>query len=477
MNMNKTGLTSAPPANHSRVIGLSVVAALGGFLFGFDSGVINGTVGALQQAFDSDAVGTGFNIASMLLGCAAGAFFAGNLADKIGRKVTLLIAAAAFVISAYGSGIAASSAEFVFFRILGGLAVGAASILSPAYIGEIAPSHIRGRLISLQQLAIVLGLFMAFFSNYSIANAAGGASEILWWNYNAWQWMFWMEIIPASLFLILLLFIPESPRFLVAIGKDEKARKVLAGITNDETAARQVAEIRLTVIRERKPRLADIINSTTGKVHAIVWVGIGLAALQQFTGINVVFYYGSVLWQAAGFTEADALLTNVISGSVNVLFTLLAIALVDKVGRKPLLLVGALGQAVMLGILALIFAYGAKDASGGLELTGKSGIIALVAANLYIAFFATTWGPVMWVMLGEMFPNKFRGAALAVAGLVQWGSNFLITISFPVLLTSVGLGVSYGIYAAFGLVAYWFVRRLVTETKGRTLEEISMDES
>jgi MFS transporter, SP family, sugar:H+ symporter len=477
MDMNKTGLTSAPPTNHARVIGLSVVAALGGFLFGFDSGVINGTVGALQQAFESDAVGTGFNIASMLLGCAAGAFFAGNLADKIGRKATLLIAAAAFVISAYGSGIAASSTEFVFFRILGGLAVGAASILAPAYIGEIAPSHIRGRLISLQQLAIVLGLFMAFFSNYNIANVAGGASEILWWNYGAWQWMFWMEIIPASLFLFFLFFIPESPRFLVAIGKDEKARKVLASLTNDETAVRQVAEIRLTVIRERKPRLTDIINSTTGKVHAIVWVGIGLAALQQFTGINVVFYYGSVLWQAAGFTEADALLTNVISGSVNVLFTLLAIALVDKVGRKPLLLVGALGQAVMLGILALIFAYGAKDASGGLELTGKSGIIALVTANLYIAFFATTWGPVMWVMLGEMFPNRFRGAALAVAGLVQWGSNFLITISFPVLLTSIGLGVSYGIYAAFGLVAYWFVRRLVTETKGRTLEEISMDES
>ncbi len=463
--------------NHVRVIGLSVVAALGGFLFGFDSGVINGTVGALQQAFDSDAVGTGFNIASMLLGCAVGAFFAGNLADKAGRKSTLLIAAVAFVISAYGSGISANSTQFVFFRILGGLAVGAASILSPAYIGEIAPPHLRGRLISLQQLAIVLGLFMAFFSNYNIANAAGGAAEKLWWDFSAWQWMFWMEIIPATLFLIFLFFIPESPRYLVAIGKDEKAQKVLAGITNNETAARQVAEIKLTVIRERKPRLSDIISTGTGKVHAIVWVGVALAALQQFTGINVVFYYGSVLWQAAGFTEADALLTNVISGSVNVLFTFLAIALVDRVGRKPLLMVGGLGQAVTLGALALIFAYGAKDASGGLELTGKSGIFALLTANLYIAFFATTWGPVMWVMLGEMFPNRFRGAALAVAGLVQWASNFLITISFPILLSSIGLGVSYGIYAAFGVIAFWIVRRYVTETKGRTLEEISMDDA
>jgi MFS transporter, SP family, sugar:H+ symporter len=477
--MNKTKAFSDHHGhiNHARIIGLSVVAALGGFLFGFDSGVINGTVGALQNAFNSDAVGTGFNIASMLLGCAAGAFFAGNLADKMGRKSTLLIAAAAFVISAWGSGSAAGSTEFVFYRILGGLAVGAASILSPAYIGEIAPPHIRGRLISLQQLAIVLGLFMAFFSNYLIAQAAGGASGTHWWGFAAWQWMFWMEIIPASLFLLFLFFIPESPRYLVAVGKDEKARKILAGLTDNKTATDQVAEIKQTVIRERKPRLSDIINPATGKIHAIVWVGIGLAALQQFTGINVVFYYGSVLWQAAGFTEADALLTNVISGSVNVSFTFLAIALVDKVGRKPLLLVGALGQAVMLGLLAIIFAFGAKDASGGLELTGKSGILALVTANLYIAFFATTWGPVMWVMLGEMFPNKFRGAALAMAGLVQWGSNFMITISFPILLTSIGLGISYGIYAAFGIVAFLMVRRYVTETRGRTLEEISMDKA
>lgn len=462
--------------NTLRVVLLSLVAALGGFLFGYDSGVINGTVGALQQAFDSDAVGTGFNIASMLLGCAAGAFFAGNLADKIGRKNTLLLAAAVFVISAYGSGISSSSVEFVIFRVLGGLAVGAASITAPAYIGEIAPAKIRGRLISLQQLAIVLGLFMAFFSNYNIAKAAGGAAEVFWWAYDAWQWMFWMEIIPASVFLFSLFLIPESPRFLVAAGKDEKAQAILTKLSSKAIAKKQVDEIRETVIRERKPRLSDIIQSPTGKIYPIVWVGIAIAALQQFTGINVVFYYGSVLWQAAGFTESDALLTNVISGSVNVFFTVVAIALVDRVGRKPLLLIGALGQAFMLGVMALIFAFGAKDASGGLEMTGKSGLLALLAANAYIAFFAFTWGPVMWVMLGEMFSNKFRGAALAVAGLTQWGSNFLITITFPLLLASIGLGVSYGIYAAFGLLAFFIVRKFVTETKGRTLEEISREQ-
>ena len=462
--------------NLPRVIFLSVVAALGGFLFGFDSGVINGTVGALQEAFDSDAVGTGFNVASMLLGCAAGAFFAGTLADKFGRRLVLITAALAFIFSAWGSGMAADSAQFVFFRVLGGLAVGAASILSPAYIGEIAPANIRGRLISLQQLAIVLGLFLAFFSNYNLASIAGTASAELWRGFEAWRWMFWMELIPASLFFVCLLFIPESPRYLVAANKTEKATSVLASLTSLALAKKQVEEIRKTVFRERKPRLSDIINNKTNRIHPIVWIGMGLAALQQFTGINVVFYYGSVLWQAAGFTEADALLTNVISGAVNIAFTFLAIYLVERIGRKPLLMIGALGQALMLGLLAIIFAVGAEDAAHGIEMGGTGGLMALLAANLYIAFFAFTWGPIMWVMLGEMFSNKFRGAALAVAGLTQWGANFLVTITFPILLASVGLGVSYGFYAAFGVVAYIFVRRFVTETKGKTLEEISLDQ-
>jgi MFS transporter, SP family, sugar:H+ symporter len=464
-------------SNIPRVIMLSAVAALGGFLFGFDSGVINGTVNALQKAFNSDAVGTGFNVASILLGCAVGAFFAGTLSDKFGRKYILIAAAILFIISAWGSGIASSSLEFVFYRIFGGLAVGAASILSPAYISEIAPPNIRGRLISLQQLAIVLGLFSAFFSNYYLASVAGSTSAELWWGFNAWQWMFWVELIPSSLFLLcLLLFVPESPRYLVAANRIEKAISVLASITNREFAKNQVEEIKLTVVRERKPRLSDIINQKTRRINPIIWVGIGLAVLQTLTGIDVVFYYGSVLWQAAGFTEADALLTNVIIGSVNIAFTIIAIFLVDRVGRKPLLMIGGLGQAVMLGLLAIIFTLGAEDAVQGIEMTGTSGILALIAANCYIAFFALTWGPVMWVMLGEMFSNKYRGAALAVAGLSQWLANFAVTITFPVMLSGLGLGMSYGIYALFGIVAFFFVRRYVTETKGKTLEEISIEQ-
>lgn len=458
------------------VIFYSVVAALGGFLFGFDSGVINGTVEALQLEFNSNAVGTGFNVASMLLGCAAGAFFAGTLADKFGRKPVMIVTAIAFIFSAWGSGISGSSGVFVFFRVTGGLAVGAASILAPAYISEIAPSRIRGSLATLQQLMIVIGLFAAFLSNYLIAGAAGGAADILWMNFDAWQWMFWVEIFPAAIFLTCLFFIPESPRYLVAAGRVDEARDVLNSVSDAGDSDEKIRDIKSTLGDDYKPRFSDIINKYTGNIHPVIWVGFALAVLQQFTGINVVFYYGATLWQAAGFTEENALLQNVISGTVNVMFTLVAIALVDRVGRKPLLKIGALGQAVMLGILAVIFGTAGLSEAGNLQLEGNNGLYALLAANGYIAFFAFSWGPVMWVMLGEMFPNRFRGSALAFCGLFQWLANFTITITFPVLLANIGLGFSYGIYAFFGVVAFFIVRKFVKETAGRTLEDISRED-
>lgn len=467
--------TAISTDNLGRIIFLSTIAAIGGFLFGFDSGVINGTVGALQLAFDSDAVGTGFNVASMLLGCAVGAFFAGTLADKFGRRPVLITAAVAFIISAYGSGAATSSEMFVTARILGGLALGASSVIVPAYISEIAPPKVRGALTTLMQLMIVIGLFVAFLSNYMIAGAAGGATQAFWGGFEAWQWMFWMEILPSFIFFVGLIFIPESPRYLVAAGKLDAAKAVLTSLSDEQDANAKITDIQSTLDEKRKPRLSDIISKATGKIHPIIWVGLGLTTLQQFTGINVVFYYGATLWQAAGFTEDNALLQNVISGSVNILFTFVAIALIDKVGRKPLLLIGALGQAVMLGILALIFGMADVSPTGELMLSDQMGIYALLSANAYIAFFAFSWGPIMWVMLGEMFPNQFRGAALAVCGLIHWTSNFTITMTFPILLSSIGLGLSYGIYAAFGLIAFIFVKKFVTETKGRTLEDMSRD--
>ena len=471
--MTQNQLDDQQQGSLSWIIFLSFVATIGGFLFGFDSGVINGTVDALQKAFHSHAVGTGFNVSSMLIGCAAGAFFAGTLADRFGRKPLMLATAVAFTISAWGSGIAHGTLEFVIFRILGGLAVGAASILAPAYISEIAPPHIRGRLATLQQMMIVVGLFVAFLSNYMIDMAAGGtASNVFWGGWQAWQWMFWVEIIPAMLFFFCLLLIPESPRFLVAVGKEDQAAHALSRISGSARAKELVNTIRATLDTSHTHRLSDLICHNANKIQPIVLVGLAIAIFQQFTGINVVMYYGSVLWQAAGFTEADSLLVNVISGSVNVGFTFVAVALVDKLGRRPLLLGGALGQAVMLATMAIIFATADKNPGAALVLGRTAGISALLAANGYIAFFAATWGPVVWVMLGEMFPNQFRGAALAVCGLAGWFANFVVTMTFPILLRYLGLGITYMIYAAFGLIAWFFVRAFVKETKGKTLEEM-----
>jgi SP family sugar:H+ symporter-like MFS transporter len=457
--------------NRFYIFAISAVAALGGFLFGFDSGVINGTVNALNRAFHSSNFGSGFNVASILLGCAVGAFLAGTLADKFGRRSILIVTAVLFVWGSWGAGIAHGSLEFILYRVIGGLAVGAASIVCPAYISEIAPSAIRGRLASLQQLAIVLGLFFAFLSNYLFAGAAGTAANSFWFGFQAWQWMFWAEIIPAVVFFLGLLFIPESPRYLVAANRADSARNVLARLGHPD-AHKKVREIQETLGTGHKPRMSDLYDPVAKKIRPILWVGIGLAAFQQLVGINVVFYYGEVLWRAAGFSESNALLQNVISGAVNIGSTFVAIALVDRLGRKPLLIFGSIGMALTLGALAWIFGSSPLDEQGKLVLTGSIGLSALIAANAYIFCFGVSWGPVMWVMLGEMFQNQFRGAALSVSGFVQWISNFAITMTFPILLGSFGLGGAYGLYTVFAAISIVFVVKLVGETKGKPLEEM-----
>lgn len=455
------------------IVLISVVATIGGFLFGFDSGVINGTVDGLQQAFSSDSIGTGFNVASMLLGCAVGAFFAGRFADIVGRRTLLIGSAIFFIISAWGSGIAGSSAEFVLFRIIGGLAVGAASVMSPAYISEIAPAHIRGRLTTIQQLAIISGLFIAFVSNYLLANLAGVSTAELWFGYDAWRWMFWIELIPATIFFAALLTIPESPRFLVSKGRLDKARAVMTRLYGSAAADEKVKEIHASFAADHhQPKLSDLIDSANGKVRKIVWVGIGLATFQQLVGINVVFYYGAVLWQAVGFSESDALLINIISGALSIAACVITILLVDRIGRKPLLWIGSAGMTVALALVAVAFSSASVNDSGGLMLSDNMGILALVAANIYVFFFNGTWGPVMWVMLGEMFPNQIRGSGLAVSGLFQWGANFGITMTFPIMLASIGLAAAYSIYAFFAALSVLFVLKFVDETKGIELEDM-----
>jgi SP family sugar:H+ symporter-like MFS transporter len=457
------------------IVLLSSVAALGGFLFGFDSGVINGTVAALTAAFGSSAAVTGFNVASMLLGCAVGAFIAGRTADRYGRRKTLLVTAVVFAVSAWGSGIATGSLEFVLYRLLGGFAVGAASIICPAYIAEISPPAHRGWLATLQQLAIVLGLFAAFLNNFLIAHFAGGAAQTWFFGYQAWQWMYWGEILPSAVFFVGLLFIPESPRYLVAAGRETEAEAVLTRLSSAADARDAVAAIKQTLARDHRPSLRDVWDHTAGRLHPIVWVGLFIAALQQLVGINVVFYYGEVLWRAAGFSESDALKINLIGGTINVVSTFIAIALIDRLGRRPLLRIGSVGMSVFLGALAVIFSRAALGADGNLALGPGAGTAALVAANLYIVAFGISWGPVMWVLLGEMFPNQIRGAALSLAGLCQWATNFLVTVTFPRLLASIGLGGAYGIYAAFALFSAFYAWKYIRETKGVALEQMRTD--
>jgi SP family sugar:H+ symporter-like MFS transporter len=453
------------------VIFISAVAAIGGFLFGFDSGVINGTVSALGNTFNSSSVATGFNVASVLLGCALGALAAGPLADKFGRRAIMIVTAIIFAVSAFGSGIADSSAEFIFYRLFGGLGIGAASVLAPAYIAEVAPASLRGRLATLQQLAIVLGLFAAFLSNYLIANAAGGAEGILMLDLAAWRWMFWAELVPAGLFLIGVLFIPESPRYLVAQGKLKHAKTVFNKISNDN-ADTQISDVKQSLQSDKKPSIRDLFIDGSKKVHPIVWVGVALSVFQQFVGINVVFYYGSELWQAAGFDESQSLFINVLAGTTNILSTFIAIALVDKVGRKPLLLVGSLGMFISLSALTYTFGSAGLDEAGKLALSENMGTFALIMANLFVVFFGLSWGPIVWVLLGEMFNNRIRGAALAVAASAQWIANFAITMTFPIMLGSIGLAGAYGFYTLSAFISVFFVVKYIKETRGMKLESM-----
>ena len=455
------------------VIVISCVATIGGFLFGFDSGVINGTVDGLQTAFDSDSVGTGFNVASMLLGCAVGAFFAGRLADRFGRRGIMRVAAAFFIVSAWGSGIATGSAEFVIYRVLGGLAVGAASVLAPAYISEVAPARYRGSLATIQQVAIIAGLFVAFISNYLLAGAAGSSMAGFWLGFEAWRWMFWVEILPAAIFLIALFFIPESPRYLVLTRRSDRAREVLTKLLGAEAAKAKVEEIDASLAADHhRPQLRDLLDPATRRIRRIVWVGIGLATFQQLVGINVVFYYGAVLWQSVGFAESDALLINIISGGLSIAAVTVTLLFVDRVGRKPFLVVGSVGMAVTLAMLVFAFVNATTAADGSLSLEGIYGPLALVAANLYVVFFNGSWGPVMWIMLGEMFPNQIRGTGLAVSGLAQWGSNFGITMTFPIMLGTIGLGGAYGFYTVCAVLSIVFVAKMVHETNGIELEHM-----
>ncbi|MCW2393466.1 SP family sugar:H+ symporter-like MFS transporter [Sphingobium sp. B1D7B] len=455
------------------IFAIVAIATIGGFMFGYDSGVINGTQKGLESAFDLGALGIGINVGAILVGSALGAFLAGRMSDLIGRRGVMMLAGLLFLISALLAGAAGSSAMFIVARIIGGLGVGAASVISPVYISEVTPASIRGRLSSIQQVMIITGLTGAFVANFVLARYAGGSTATLWFDLPAWRWMFLLQAIPAAIYILALLIIPESPRYLVVKGKEERAHAVLSRLFGPEEATRKVSEIRDSLAADHhRPRLSDLIDKTTGRIRPIVWTGIGLAIFQQFVGINVVFYYGATLWEAVGFSEDYALQTNILSGVLSIAACIATMFLVDKIGRKPLLLFGSAGMAVTLAIVAYAFSTAVTGADGGVVLPGSNGIIALISANLYVIFFNLSWGPIMWVMLGEMFPNQIRGSGLAVAGLAQWLANALVSVSFPSLVVSPGLAVAYFGYAFFAAVSFFFVRAMVRETKGRELEQM-----
>lgn len=466
-------LQSANAINYALVTAVVAVATIGGFMFGYDSGVINGTQQGLQAAFGLDRLGVGINVGAILLGSSIGAFAAGRLADRIGRRGVMRLSAVLFLLSAFLAGGAPSSAIFIGARIIGGLGVGAASVISPVYISEAAPAAARGRLSSVQQVMIIAGLTGAFLVNFLLARRAGGSMAALWGGISAWRWMFWLQAIPAAIYYVTLQMIPESPRFLVMKGRNDEARAVLARLFGEGEATRKVIEIEASLAADHhRPRLADLRDPATGKIRLVVWTGVGLAVFQQLVGINVVFYYGASLWQAVGFSEADALKTNVLAGILAAGSCLAAMAVVDKIGRRPLLLIGSGGMAVTLAAVAIAFSTAEASRAGVVSLPGHSGLAALIAANLYVMFFNFSWGPVMWVMLGEMFPNQIRGSGLAISGFAQWFANAAVSITFPVLVISPGLFITYSAYAIFALLSFLFVRAFVQETRGRELEEM-----
>lgn len=448
---------------------IAAVAALGGLLFGYDSAVINGAVSSIQEDFGIGNAELGFAVASALLGAAVGAMTAGRIADRIGRIAVMKIAAVLFLISAVGTGLAHDVWTVVLFRIVGGIGVGVASVIAPAYIAETSPPQIRGRLGSLQQLAIVLGIFASFAVNWLLQWAAGGPNEVLWLGLDAWRWMFLAMAVPAVLYGALAFTIPESPRYLVASHKIPEARRVLSMLLGQKNLEITITRIQDTLEREDKPSWRDL-RKPTGGVYGIVWVGLGLSIFQQFVGINVIFYYSNVLWQAVGFSADESAVYTVITSVINVLTTLIAIALIDKIGRKPLLLIGSAGMAVTLATMAVIFANATVNPDGTPSLPGASGVIALVAANLFVVAFGMSWGPVVWVLLGEMFPNRIRAAALGLAAAGQWAANWAITVTFPELRDHLGL--AYGFYALCAVLSFVFVSKWVRETKGVSLEDM-----
>ncbi len=432
--------------NYSYVYFISIIAAVGGFLFGFDTGVISGAIEFIRIHFNLNVYQEGITVSIILIGCIFGAMFAGMLSDWLGRKKILIVAAMLFAISAILSGIPRTLPELIIARFIGGLAVGMASIVSPMYIAEISPARIRGRLVAINQLAIVLGILGAYLINWLLVDIGD----------NNWRWMFISETIPAFLLLIGMLFMPESPRWLTKQGKIENALAILTRIGGSKHASHEMEEIKSTIEHE-EGSFRELFHR--GLRYALV-VGIFLAIFQQITGINTVIYYAPKIFLNAGFqSENTAFFAAVIVGVTNFIATIISLWLIDKVGRKPLLLISLAGMGISFTIAGYVF----HTKIGGLWI--------LFPILSYIAFFAIGLGPVVWVLISEIFPTKIRGRAMSIAIMILWISCFIVSQTFPWLVENIADGTFY-MYAGICAVAFIFVWKWVIETKGKTLEEI-----
>ncbi|WP_276354438.1 sugar porter family MFS transporter [Cohnella caldifontis] len=446
---------SAPSGrpNMKYVTLVSIAAALGGLLFGFDTAVVSGAIGFLGDHFHLNDVQVGWAVSSLIIGCIAGAAASGWLSDSFGRKKVLVGAAFLFIVGSIGSGLFPSFSGYVAARMVGGLGIGVISTLSPLYNAEIAPARYRGRLVAFNQFAIVTGIFLTYFVNSAIAGAGNDSWDVS----TAWRWMFGVGAVPGLIYSVLLLWVPESPRWLIKQGRAEEALPILLRIHGEEAAKREVLEIKAS-FKEAKVPFRDLFKP--GMRFALT-VGVIIAILQQVTGINAILYYAPEILKETGAGTNAALVQTILVGFTNMVFTVVSIWLIDKAGRKVLLMIGSAIMAASLALIGLVFHAGAV-----------SGYLVLGLIIVYVAAFSISLGPVVWVLLSEIFPNRVRGRATAIASMALWTADYAVSQSFPPLLKSAGPAVTYWIFGVLSLATVFFTWRYVPETKGKSLEQM-----
>ena len=462
---NQSIKTEKTKFNFTYLLFLALASAMGGFLFGYDWVVIGGAKPFYELFFDISELPTlqGWAMSSALIGCIFGAIISGFIADKFGRKIPLIIAAVLFTLSAFGTGYVDNFTPFIFYRLLGGLGIGLASTLSPMYIAEIAPAKYRGQFVAINQLTLVIGILVAQIANYLIAEPVLDEATMLdsWNGQTGWRWMFWAELIPAGLFFGLMFLVPKSPRFLMKINNEVAAKNVLAKIGGEAYAEQEVKNIALT-LKESGTAKINFSDFKSPKVKPILIIGIVLAIFQQWCGINIIFNYAEEIFTAAGYTVGDMLFNIVITGSVNLIFTIIAMRTVDSWGRRKLMLFGSIGLGLVYAIL------------GGAYFMQYTGWPVLVLVLTAIAIYSMSLAPITWVVLSEIFPNKIRGVAMSIATFALWVASFILTFTFPILNDALGASGTFWVYSVICVLGFLFIKNKLPETKGKSLEEIEI---